>query len=331
MEAYELLEAEFSEFTGLPNMVACSSGTAALHLAFEALGLRPGGQVIVPEFCMVACARAVVMAGLRPVFVDCNDRLLIDPALIPDAITSDTVAILAVHVYGRGCDMAAIREIADRHGLKIVEDCAEYHGGPLHSPRSDAHCWSFYRNKIVAGEEGGAVAFRRPDCADLARQLRCQGFTAAHDFSHVPRGHNYRLSNANAELIRESLRDAKKNIASRMLMELQYERAFEDFGTLAIALMPPRDVCWVYDIQTDGKAQPLAARLNADGINARPSFKPMSSQPEFRGHYRHLAAHRASESVLYLPVSPKMDRADVARVVAAFSRHLDELCALPAE
>jgi len=146
MEAFEELEERLSAWSGCQNVVACSSGTAALHLAFEALQLPIGSQVIMPEFTMVACARAATMAGLRPVFVDCGEDLLMDVEKIEDYVSDLTSAILMVHVYGRVCDMERIRWIAARHNLSIIEDLAEAHG-----VRPDYHtraaCWSFYRNR----------------------------------------------------------------------------------------------------------------------------------------------------------------------------------------
>lgn len=306
MQAFERLEREFGEWVDRSHMVACSSGTTALHLALEALQLPLGSEVLVPEFTMVACARAVVMAGLKPVFVDCNDDLLMEPSLCSQRITPTTRAIMPVHVYGRRCDMDSIASIAFEHGLKIVEDCAEYHGGTL-CDRADASCWSFYRNKIVAGEEGGMISFRDEEHAELARCLRCQGFTPAHDFVHVPRGINARMSNAHAELILRSLGNADAEILRRAAIANRYDEIVPDGWR-----MPQRDVVWVYDLilpaGTDMAAK--VRKLNEHGVAARMGFKPMSEQPEFRSEgHEHLNAYRLSRRVMYLPVDqgPSLD------------------------
>jgi dTDP-4-amino-4,6-dideoxygalactose transaminase len=301
METYQLLEKQFGAWARVHNTVACSSGSSALHLALESLQLLPGSEVLVPEFTMVACARAVTMAGLKPVFVDCNDSLLMDPEACIRQITPITRAIMPVHIYGRGCDMVDLGEIAKRFDLMIIEDCAEYHGATL-SGRADAYCWSFYKNKIVHGEEGGMIAFANPMHADNAKMLRCQGFTARHDFMHVPRGINARLSNVNSALVLNSLLDAD--------LHLQQRAQIEDWYNQNIPInwqMPPRDVCWVYDVKISKvDAFSVVQELNRFGVPARIGFKPMSQQCEYLQAYAHLKAARLGQKILYLPVHPDM-------------------------
>lgn len=310
MQAYEQLELKFAEWVGdAPECaVACNSGTSALHLALEALrmsaGLPLNSSILVPEFTMVACARAAVMAGLRPIFVDCGDDLLMHPKEL-HRISQETSSrfIMPVHIYGRGCAMRDIAQIADYNNSLIIEDCAEYHGAPI-SGVSDAYCWSFYKNKIVCGEEGGMVLFYDPNVATLARRLRMQGFTEAHDFLHVPRGFNARMTNSQATMILESLRNVEDNLKKRRDVE---QRRIE--LTPPEWRMPPRDVVWVYDMQVpEGvKTQSLVQALNANGIAARLAFKPMSEQEEFYFvGVKQTNAYKQSRRVFYLPVTPEM-------------------------
>lgn len=327
MQPFEQLEKAWAEFNQLDpaGMVACSSGTAALHLALEALQLPPGGQVIVPDFTMVACARAVVLAGLEPVFVDCDERLLMPQELLHQASLLESKVVMAVHVYGRRQDMDRLTRYAALQNWLVVEDLAEAHGVRPH-PDTDAACWSFYKNKIVAGEEGGAVWFRDPAHATLARQLRCLGFTEAHDFRHVPRGHNYRMSNLHAEHILGSLRRNhsalhfyEQNVKERREIESWYD----EFCS-AEWRMPARDAVWVYDVRIPGltrpKQQEVVQALNQAGIAARMGFLPMTQQPEFSACRRvHQSpgpsrATVAAEEVFYLPVQPGVTtRADCER------------------
>lgn len=294
-------------------MVACSSGTAALHLALESLKLPQGSLVLVPDYTMVACARAVVMAGLVPVFVDCGDDLLMDMEVIEDYYRwrlspgqgSGTVcAAMAVHVYGRRCNMTMLGEWASRQGgpVWLVEDLAEAHGVFPHR-LTDAACWSFYKNKIIAGEEGGAVSFRSKDKADLARRLRSLGFTETHDFQHVPRGHNYRMADCLAEKVLNGLAVSGGAISARRIYEARYD-----------AVCPPewkrpgRNAPWVYDVRIPGltyaKQLEVVQVLNRRGIEARCGFRPMSEQEEFedclvvgRGN-----AAKIAPEVFYLPL-----------------------------
>lgn len=303
-EPYQQLEKEFGEFAGFNNVVACSSGTAALHLALLSLNLPTGGQVIVPEFTNVACARACTLAGLRPVFVDCRDDLLIDPAQIEQSLTGYTVAIMPVHIYGRHCDMESITNLAGRYGLFVIEDCAEYHGGDLGTHHSDAYCWSFYKNKIVAGEEGGMVAFKRNSHAQSAWSLRNLGQDSLRpNYLHMPGGHNYRMSNAHAELVLNSLSRVESSLRVRRSVADRYQRELGYPLTKGIEFMPDRVVDWVYDLRVPGLDAPTIVKfLNDKGIAARMAFKPMSEQEEYRGHWLHLSAYARSRDTFYLPV-----------------------------
>lgn len=317
LEPHVQLEAEWADFAGCrpQQVVACSSGTAALHLALEALQLPQGAEVLLPDLTMVACARAVALAGLTPAFVDCGDDLLVQDWPVDDR----TAAVMAVHVYGRKADMEAVHRVAGRRPRRdgacpragsqyvaVVEDLAEAHGVQPH-PQTDAACWSVYRNKIVAGQEGGVVCFRDPERARLARSLRSLGFTDAHDFQHVPRGHNYRMSSAHAEAVLPSLRAVHDNLRARRVVEAEYDRHCPVEWR-----MPRRDVVWVYDLRLPGldheRQTAVVRALQAAGIAARHCFRPMSRQEEF--HRCRLVggdnAAKLAREVIYLPAWPGM-------------------------
>ena len=320
MEPFLELEQKFATWVGVDptGMVGCSSGTAALHLALEALRLPKGAEVIMPDLTMVACTRAVSLAGLTPVFVDCGEDLLMEKTLIPQALELKTKALMAVHVYGRGYGMEPPG--FSPGSFYFIEDLAEAHGIKPHS-MTDIACWSFYRNKIIAGEEGGAVWFRDSEHAKLARSLRSMGFTDAHDFMHLPGGHNYRMSNAHAKLILDSLARADENIRQRRQMEARYDLHCPDEWR-----MPRRDAVWVYDLRIPGMTKEfqdgLVRGLQAEGIAARHCFKPMHMQEEYKDckHVGGEVAERMSREVIYLPVSPTMTEGDAVWAVAAVKR-----------
>lgn len=316
------LERRWAEWNGLnpEGMVVCSSGTAALHLALESLQLPLGSEVIVPDLTMIACPRAVTLAGLQPVFVDCDATLNMDTELAYKALSlnhQNCRGILYVHTYGRQCETRDIRiaEAFRDHGF-IIEDLAEAHGVDP-GPFTNAACWSFYRNKIVHGEEGGAVWFKNPGHAVIARQLRSLGFTDAHDFVHVPRGHNYRMSNAHATLILNNLSQAAKNISERWAQLRQLDAACPDEW-----LMPSRQAPWVYDIRIPGmttvQQDAVVNGLNSIGILARHCFKPTHLQREYAAckvisagrPYQRRAFH-ASQEVIYIGLQlgrPRIDQ-----------------------
>ena len=307
---YELLEEELVQWTGMKHMVACNSGTAALHLALESLELPSGSEVIVPDFTMVAVPRAVRMAGLEPVFIGCNDHLNMDDGLIAQAVTPRTRVILPVHTYGRRCNMDRIHIAAALHGLHVVEDMAELHGVTPHQ-FTDLACWSFYRNKVVNGEEGGAVGSRNYYRALVARELRSLGFNDKHDYFHRPRGHNYRLANSLANLIRDSLGNVQSSLDLRRLRERWYDEYCPPQWR-----MPKRDSVWVYDLRvpglTWGAQEVLVSKLNWQGIAARQSFKPMSMQKEFDRCKTVGSVRKASNETFYLPTDPGVGYDQVA-------------------
>ena len=307
---YELLEEELVAWTGMDHMVACSSGTAALHLALESLELPPCSEVIVPDFTMVAVPRAVRMAGLEPVFVDCDESLNLNVNQADGAVTEKTKAILAVHTYGRRCDMDRIHAIAAAHALYVIEDMAELHGVSP-DPNTDLACWSFYRNKVVHGEEGGAVGTWRSSRARVMRELRSLGFNDKHDYFHRPRGHNYRLANSLASLIRASLGHVQDSLKLRRMRESWYDEFCPPQWK-----MPARDSVWVYDLRIPGlkwcDQEKLVALLNKQGIAARQGFKPMSMQKEFEQCKVFGSVRRASNETLYLPTDPGVGYNQVA-------------------
>lgn len=324
--SHQILERRWAEFNGLDpaRMVACSSGTSALHLAMELSHSPEFGVVAIPDYCMVACARAVTLAGKHVVFADCGDDLLLRAGSLPYA--TDLSCVLAVHNYGRRCDMESLTKWVSANHCWLVEDLAELHGVPPH-PLSDAACWSFYANKVVAGEEGGAVYFRDPSDAAKARRMRSLGFTDAHDFTHEPRGHNYRLADSLADIVLRDLDNYQENLRGRREVEALFEEAVP-----AAWKMPARAVPWVYDVRvpglTRGRQQEVVRRLNDAGVAARMGFKPMSCQPEYDrwvARISNLGAMRAAEEVFYFPLKQGGVAIDKAWVASAVAAAVDEL------
>lgn len=344
MEPYRQLEIDWSKWNDLDpdGMVCCSSGTAALHLSLEALQLPQGSKCICPDLTMIACPRAITLAGLEPVFVDCDDTLNLDTDLLGQYVDKDyhlndksPAAVMMVHIYGRRCKMsvfdgAGVDEFT-RHQTYLIEDLAEAHGIKPH-PETDAACYSFYKNKIVAGEEGGAVWFRNPEHAKLARQLRSLGFTDAHDFNHIPRGHNYRMSNAHAKLVIDSIGYANINMLDRWQQIERLDNACPDEWR-----QPKHDAPWVYDLRIPGMSSEQQDRvvkaLNTVGITARHCFKPCHLQSEYaacqmlsRGKPFRCRSYYASQEVIYLALIPGRPRIDKI-VFSSIKEALEKSCA----
>ncbi len=344
MRPHERLELEWSRANNLDpaGMVACSSGSSALHLALEAMRLPLGSVCLTPDYTMIACPRAVTLAGLVPRFVDCNARLLMDPGAVRDTVTGRTSAIMVVHVHGRRSGLGgSLGWPIPCPEMRVIEDLAEGHG-ITPATITDAACWSFFRNKVVAGEEGGAVWFRDPAHAALARQLRSCGFTEAHDYTHVPRGHNYRLADRLAEWILSTenpngLPRFSVNLVKRLLVSAWY-----DGGVPAEWRLPSRQVTWIYDLRVPGLGRArmgtVVRALQAEGIAARFGFMPCSSQEEYRQPYSADESYRthglmdaatarpnaylAAEEVFSLPVRPDMTSAEVEKTCDSLVKHV---------
>lgn len=296
------LEKEYSKYVGTKYAVSTNTGTSALHCAIESLDLPSDSEIIVPEFTMVASAWSVSYSRLKPVFVDCTDDLLIDTSKIRDKITSKTKAIMVTHVYGRVCDMTEIMKIADEYGLRVIEDACEAQGA-FHKGKMvgsfDIGCFSFYRNKIIHAEEGGIITTNDEKLANVATDIKSMAFGEEHNYFHKRLGFNYRMTNSQAEMVLDSLRNVNDNLSKRKLVESWYEKNLPDE-----IKMPPREVVWVYDVKHKNKNK-IIEKLIEKNIPVRHGFKPMSSMPQYNLSYRHLNAHSLSLEVFYLPVYPE--------------------------
>jgi dTDP-4-amino-4,6-dideoxygalactose transaminase len=294
LQAYEQLEQEYADFCGSRYSCSCNSGTSALHLALKAIGIKEGDEVIVPEFTMIACAFAVSYCNAKPVFVDCDDTLNIDVSLIEKNITKKTKAIMAVHVYGRLCNMKEILRIANKHNLKVIEDACEAQGA-VYKSKADITCYSFFKNKIINAEEGGICTTNNKKYADRMRYLKNMAFGDNHDYLHAEIGFNYRMPDSQAELALHSLHQYKANAKMRRLQEKYFDKH------LIQDPMPPRDAVWVYDLNCYDKVEQTKKELDDMGYQTRYFFKPMSMQPPyFNKNYKKLNAYKWSKQGLYI-------------------------------
>ena len=200
----EKFEKAYAEYCGMPYCVGCGNGLDALVLALKALGIGEGDEVIVPSNTYIATALAVTYTGAQVVFVEPDIRTYnIDPSLIEAAITDKTKAIMPVHLYGQPCDMDPIMEIANRHGLKVIEDCAQAHGA-LYKGRKIgtfgiASGFSFYPGKNLGalGDAGATITSDK----DVADKIRAYGnYGSDYKYHHIYKGNNSRLDYASGQL-----------------------------------------------------------------------------------------------------------------------------------
>jgi len=198
------LEQKYSQYNNVKHAVACGSGTAALHVALTALGIKPGDEVITTPFSFIASANAVLLIGAIPVFVDIDPlTYTIDPDQIVNSITSKTKAIIPVHLFGCPAEMDAITDIADNYNLYIIEDIAQAHGsrykGKMVGTFGDIGCYSFYATKnIHAGGEGGLIVTNDDELANQCKMMMAHGQGAR--YKHNLLGFNYRMTEMSAAI-----------------------------------------------------------------------------------------------------------------------------------
>jgi|ERR1039457_4782577 perosamine synthetase len=290
----ERFETEFAAFCGARYGIACTNGTAALHLALLAMGLGPGDEVIVPTLTFVATANAVTYCGARPVFVDselCTWN--VDPKLIEASITPRTKGIVVVHLYGHPADMDPILALARRHGLFLIEDAAEAHGaeykGKIVGTFGDAGVFSFYGNKIITTGEGGIVVTQQDSLASKVRQLKGQGIDPSRRYWFPIVGYNYRMTNIAAAIGVAQLEKAIWHMERRREVAAWYKE--ELFGSSDQVLQPEqpwaRHAYWMVTLvladDIHMSRDDVTSRLQQRGIETRPVFYPMHLLPPYRG------------------------------------------------
>jgi perosamine synthetase len=326
-------ETAFAELCDAPFAVSCSSGTAALHLALEALEIRRGDEVIIPAFTLIVSANMVCLTGATPVLVDVRpDTWCIDSDLIESKITPRTRAIMAVHMYGHPCDMEPILAIARKHNLFVIEDAAEAHGARYHGrpvgALGDVGVFSFYANKTITTGEGGMLVTRDPVVAERAALLRNQAFEAER-FVHRDVGFNYRLTNLQAAIGLAQCERFEEKVRRKIERARVYDELLGDAPGIQTPVQAPgcRNVYWMYGIVLNAEFGPDRNRVREElaraGIETRPFFVPMHLQPVFQGSDRrwpdlrgdYPVSERLGARGLYLPSGLDLTRAEQEYIV----------------
>ncbi len=223
-------EKEFADYIGAKHCVGLASGLDALWISFRLLGIGEGDEVIVSANAYIACVMGITINGATPVFVEPDEYDNIDAEKIEAAITPDTKAILAVHLYGQACDMSRIMEIAEKYGLKVIEDCAQSHGnhwmGQTVGTFGDVGCFSFYPSKgCGAFGDGGCIV---TDDEELAKKFRIfRNYGSEKRYHNQMVGSNSRLDEMQAGLLRvklthlDELTEERRRLAERYMEEVQ--------------------------------------------------------------------------------------------------------------
>jgi len=324
------LEERFADFVGVPHAVATSSGTTALHLALIGSDVGSGDEVITVPFTFFASASTVLFTGARPVFVDVDEATFnIDVAQIEAAITPRTRAILPVSLYGQPADLPAIAEIAERHGLALVEDAAQSHGAAIGDRRSGSWgvgCFSFYPTKNMTTGEGGMVTTADPAVADRARLMREHGMRVR--YQHEMVGFNFRMTDIHASIGLAQLTKLPGYNARRRHIAARYDRELQ--GVITPQVQPGvTHVYHQYTIRVSRRDE-FVDRLKEQGVGTGIYYPiPVHRQKPFLelgyGDQRFPVSERLCGEVLSIPVHPSLTDDEVETVIAAVNATAAEL------
>jgi dTDP-4-amino-4,6-dideoxygalactose transaminase len=330
-------EGRFAERMGARHAVAVTSCTGALHISLLALGISPGDEVITTPMTFIATANSIMEAGAKPVFVDVEPETgNLDASLIEAAITERTRAIMPVHLYGQMCDMIAIRKIADRFGLAVIEDAAHCVEGTRDGVRpgqlGDTACFSFYATKNLTCGEGGALVSNDDKLAEKLRLLRLHGMNKNANDRHregykhwdmTVMGWKYNMDNIQAALLLPQMDRLEENWRRRKELAAFYEQRLWDIPNLSRpATLAGVDHSWhLFPVWIgDGKRDHVIQKLQDEGISVMVNYRAIHLLTYFRKTFdfkpgNFPTAERIGDANLSLPFYPKMPLEHSERVV----------------
>ena len=337
-------EQDFGRYIGASHAIGVNSGTAALHLSLIASGVGPGDEVITTPLTFCATINAIIHAGATPVLADIDPASMnIDPARIEAVVTSRTRAIVPVHFAGRPCKMDEIMAIANRHGLKVVEDCAhaieaEFDGRRMGS-FGDFGCFSFYVTKNVTTGEGGMIVARRADDASRIKTLALHGMSkdAWHRFGDAGYKHylveecgfKYNMTDMQASIGLHQLRRVERNWQRRRDVWQRYDLAFRDLP-LVLPIPPDprhRHAFHLYTVLVDAARTGITRDEFLDGMTQRMigvgvHYLSIAEHPYYQSRFGwrpqdYPEAMRVGRQTVSLPLSPKLEAGDVVDVIDA--------------
>jgi perosamine synthetase len=344
-------EEDFARYVGSKHAVAVNSGTAALHLALDAIGIREGDEVIVPAMTFAATAEVVLYFKAKPVLVDCEpDTLNLDPRQIEAAINSKTKAIIPVHMGGQPCDMEQILELARHHNLKVIEDAAHALPASHHGRRigtiGDITCFSFYATKTITTGEGGMATTDNSEWAERMRMMSLHGIS--HDawkrytkegswyYDILYPGFKYNLTDIAAAIGIEQLKKCDEFWEARERIAMNYAKAFADLKEIQVPTCR-NDVqhAWhLFVIQLNLKRLKINRNqfleaLREKEIGTSVHFIPLHLHPYYRDKFGYKPedfpnASTAFERIVSLPIYPKMTEGNVRDVIVAVRKLIQE-------
>lgn len=322
----EGFEKEFASFCGVRHAIGLSSGTDALHLAMRALGIKEGDEVIVPANTFIATAWGVSHAGGTPVFADCEpDTWNIDPEQVERKITGRTKAIIGVHLYGQPFDFDALKKVADRHGLKLVEDCAQAVGAKYKGKRvgglGDIACHSFYPGKnLGAYGEAGGITTSVGEYDEMVRSLRNHGSKVK--YYHDEIGFNMRMDGIHGAVLSVKLKYIDEWSEKRRAIAKRYLDGIKNPAIKTQKGIPSAESVYHLFVVTTEDRDALKEHLESRGISPGIHY-PVPCH--LQNAYRHLGyktgdipnAERLARTCLSLPMFPELTDKEADYVIDA--------------
>ena len=335
----EKFEDGWARYCGRRYGVAVSNGSVALQIAFAALKLKPGDEVIMPTFTIISCASAVVYNSGVPVLVDSDPRTwCMDVKQVEEKITPRTRAIMPVHIYGHPVDMDPLIKLAQEHNLAIIEDAAEAHGAEYLTGRDTSNptwkrcgsfgtmsCFSFYANKLITTGEGGMVLTDDLILVERLRSLRNLCFQPQRRFYHEELGFNFRLTNIQAAIGLAQLERMDEIVAHKKWMGQEYTRRLRDLKDIQLPVEEQwaHNAYWMYGIVLSKEAGvdgvQFAKKLAEKEVETRPFFLGMHEQPIFNRHQvfpeeHYPIAEMIARQGVYLPSGLSLNGDQLQRV-----------------
>jgi perosamine synthetase len=338
-EMVPAFERAFAERVGTRFAVACSSGTAGLHVALNRLGLEPGDEVITSSLSFIASANVILHERATPVFADIDERTLnVDPAAVEAAITPRTRAIVPIHIFGYPCDIEAISHIASGHGLPVVEDACEALGCTVAGRPVGTHgnpaVYGFYPNKQLTTGEGGMITTDDDETARAFASLVNQGRSDNGDWLvHQRIGFNYRMDEMSAAIGIAQLEKLETLLEARRRVAERYDEALADIDGIELPYRGPEARSWfIYYVRLAARLDrdAVAAGLAGRGIATRPYLPAIHLQPPYRERFGYAegmlpVTERVSRSTLALPFYVQLEDADVDHVASSLREVLRKL------
>ena len=325
----KLFEKSFRKFIKSKYTLSVTSGTTALHLALASLGIKKDDEVILPNLTFIAPVNAAIYLGAKPVLVDIDEsNLCLDPKKIEKAITKKTKAIVLVYLYGHGCDIDKIKQIAKKYKLLLVEDCAEgmgtYYKRRHVGNFGDASTFSFFGNKTITTGEGGMVNFKKKKYYEVAKKLRDHGMSLKKRYWHDFIGFNYRMTNIQAAVGLAQMERVEFFIKQKKIMAKKYRSYLNKNKKIFFSknFSKTKSSYWLYYIKLKKKfsyaRDKIINHLLKNGIEARNCFYPVNLMGPYKKYHSKKNnldnSIKISKSIIALPSSVNLGDKEIKNI-----------------